>query len=130
MIRLALHHGDQAMKGIITLTDAERKTLLDWYRQHCDPAVRVHAQIILLLADGFTWAMIAAVLDCSSRTIARWQQRFRQGRVPALLGRKRGPPRRGDGWIETVVAWVLHQTPRAFGLLRSRWCCAVLVLVL
>lgn len=119
------------MSHCITLTTPERNTLLDWYRHHSDPAVRLRCHILLLLADGYTWASIVAVLYCSSRTIDRWQDRFRHGRVPALLGLKRGPPRRfAEHWAAVVVHWVLHQTPRAFGFLRSRWCCALVVLVL
>jgi putative transposase len=51
--------------------------------------------------------------------------------VPAVLGQPRGPaPPSEGGWVPALVSWVLHRTPRHFGLLRSRWCCAVLVLVL
>jgi hypothetical protein len=37
------------------------------------------AHILLLLADGVAWATIASLLYTSPSTIARWQQRFRQG---------------------------------------------------
>ena len=33
-----------------------------------------HARLILLLADGLTWAEIRAKLDCSDSFIARWGQ--------------------------------------------------------
>lgn len=119
------------MSHSITLSRSERSTLLDWYRAHPDPAVRLRCHIILLLADGHTWASIVAVLYTSSRTVARWSSRFQQGRVEALLGSRRGAPRRlGQRWMAVVLHWVLDQTPRAFGLLRSRWCCAVLALLL
>jgi transposase len=85
----------------------------------------------LLLADGYPWATVAAVLYCSTRTVARWKGRFEQGRLDALLGRPRGPrPRLGAGWAALVVRWVTEQTPRAFGFLRSRWCCGLVVLLL
>jgi putative transposase len=119
------------MNHSITLTDPERNTLLDWYRQHPDPSLRLRCHLILLLAEGYTWVTIAAVLFCSSRTIDRWQQRFRQGRLPALVGNPRGRPCRFDPtWIDRVRHWVTTCTPRVFGFFRSRWCCAVLVLVL
>ncbi|MCA1837319.1 MAG: IS630 family transposase [Actinobacteria bacterium] len=128
---IASHHGDQAMQGIITLSAAEHKTLLSWYRHHPDPAVRLRCHILLLLADGYSWAAIVAVLYCSSRTIARWQQRFGTGGLAALTGQPRGPVSAlQELWTGVLVAWVLTRTPRAFGYLRSRWCCAVLVLVL
>src|SRR5579859_2450882 len=83
-------HRSRAMTASISLQGDERNTLLDYYRHHPDPALRLRAHIILLLADGFAWATIAAVLYCSSRTIARWQRRFHEGRVDALLGKTPG----------------------------------------
>jgi putative transposase len=115
----------------IVLRPEERNTLLDYLRRHPDPRLRLRAHLILLLADGYPWAVIAAVLYCSSRTIDRWQRRFHQGRVPALLGLPAGaPPRLAARWAALVVGWVTRQTPRAFGFLRSRWCCATLALLL
>ena len=49
----------------------------------------------------------------------------------ALAGARRGPkPRLATRWAALVVSWVIEQTPRAFGLFRSRWCCAAVVLLL
>jgi putative transposase len=119
------------MTSSIQLTGDERNTLLDCYRTTTDPQLRLRAHIILLLAQGLTWATIAAVLFCSSRTIDRWQRRFQHGRVDALLGQPRGAPVRfGSFWVALVVCWVTEQTPRVFGFVRSRWCCEVLALLL
>ena len=119
------------MHSSIQLTPEERNALLDCYRSHPDPQRRLRAHIVLLLAQSLTWAAIAAVLFCSSRTIARWNQRFRRGRVTALLGRPRGAPTRlGYRWVQVVVGWITTQTPRAFGFLRSRWCCEVVAVLL
>jgi transposase len=80
---------------------------------------------------GYSWATIAAVLFCSSRTIARWQRCFQRGGVAALFGRQRGAPLRlAAYWLAVVVGWVTTLTPRAFGFLRSRWSCEVLALLL
>ena len=88
----------------IVLLDEERKTLLDYLRKHPDPPMRLRAHIILLLADGHTWATVCAVLYCSSRTVDRWQARFRQDRVAALLGLAPGAPRRlAARWTALVV---------------------------
>jgi len=126
-----IDHEDQAMTFSIRLTDDERNTLLDTYRSDPDPQLRLRAHIILLLGQGLPWATIAAVLFCSSRTIARWKGRFRQGRLDGLLGWQRGPAARlGPRWLAVIVSWVTTQTPRAFGFLRSRWCCEVVVLLL
>jgi transposase len=116
----------------IALTADERNTLLDYYRSPLrHPELRLRAHILLLLASGHSWATIAAVLFCSTRTIGRWQKRFAHGRVEGLLDRRRGPrPRVGQKWADLVVFWVTQLTPRTFGYLRSRWSCALLALVL
>jgi transposase len=120
------------MQPSISLSTAERNTLLDYYRSsYHPPELRLRAHILLLVADGHPWATITAVLYCSSRTIARWKGRFQQGRLDALLGRPRGPqPHFAAHWAALVVRWVTETTPRAFGFLRSRWCCEVVVLLL
>jgi putative transposase len=115
----------------IALSADERNTLLFHYRSDPDPQLRLRAHLLLLLADGHPWALIAAVLYCSTATIARWQRRFLEGRVEALFGRPCGrPPRLAACWAAVVADWALRLTPRAFGFLRSRWCCAVLALAL
>jgi putative transposase len=115
----------------ITLTSEQRATLLRYYRGPFAPQLRLRAHILLLLHDRRTWDDIARTLYCSTRTIARWQQRFLRQGLAALPGQPPGAPRRLDsGWAAVVVTWVLQTTPRAFGFLRSRWCCEVLVLLL
>src|SRR5690348_9016231 len=116
------------MTPSISLSAAERNTLLWYYRApYHDPELRLRAHIVLLLAGGYTWATIAAVLFCSSRTIARWKARFEQGRLEGLLGLPTGPaPRCLPVWADLVVFWVTQLTPRTFGFLRSRWSCGLL----
>ncbi len=119
------------MSSSISLRSDERKTLLQYYRHPVDPALRLRAHLILLLDDGYTWAAIAALCYCSSRTIARWHARFQEGRIPALFGLPPGRrPGFAAGWLPLIVGWVTQLTPRAFGFLRSRWCCEVVVLLL
>jgi putative transposase len=119
------------MTASVLLTPDQRQDLLDRYRKDPDPEVRFRAHILLLLAEGYPWATIAAMLFCSSRTIDRWKKRFEHEGIEALTGKKRGRPFRfGLGWIVLVVAWVTQRTPRDFGFLRSRWCCATVALLL
>lgn len=119
------------MTASISLTDRERNTLLDYYRAHPDPALRLRAHIILLLDRGHAWSVIVAVLFTSTHTIARWQRRFLRDRVAGLTGRARGrKPHFAGRWAALAVAWVVTLTPRAFGLFRSRWACATVVLLL
>lgn len=119
------------MLASIRLCGNQRKVLLRYYRQPTDPALRLRAHIILLRADGHAWAVSAALLYCSTRTIARWQERFLAFGVAGLAGEPRGPqPWCRGWWQETVARWVTRSAPRAFGFVRSRWCCAVLVVLL
>ena len=119
------------MSHSISLTAEDRKTLLGYYRGRHDPELRLRAHIILLLAQGQTWATICAVLFCSSRTVARWKARFEEGGTDALLGRPKGPPRRlAAPCAAQVVDWARNFTRRAFGFLRSRWFCETFALLL
>jgi transposase len=41
----------------------------------------------LLLAQGYAWAAVAAVLFTAPDTIARWKRRYEEGGVAAVLPR-------------------------------------------
>jgi putative transposase len=122
------------MEGSIALGSSQRKRLLDIYRGKQDhPAnVRLRAHLILLLADGHCWSLIAAMLFCSTATIARWKQRFESGGIESLLEEQRGRVAWLwlAGWSLTLWVWIKTRTPRDFGFYRSRWCCATLALLL
>ena len=119
------------MSRSVTLDAPQRRALLDRYRKERDPDVRFRAHILLLLADGHSWATVAAILFCSSRTIDRWVKRFHEEGVEGLAGHKPGRPFRfATAWIATVVEWVTRKAPRDFGFLRSRWCCEAVALVM
>jgi putative transposase len=119
------------MDGSITLKASERKTLLKYYRKSSDPAVRLRAHILLLLAEGHTWNLIAAMLYTSTSTIARWKARFEREGLGVVVESRRGRPAVFlYWWAALVVRWVTQTTPRDFGFLRSRWACATVVLLL
>ena len=61
----------EAMERHLRITAYERQVLLEQYRKGASTRVRLRAHILLLLAEGYSWAVIAGVLFCSSRTIAR-----------------------------------------------------------
>ena len=111
----------------LRITAYERQALLEQYRKGVSTQVRLRAHILLLLAEGYSWAVIADVLFCSSRTIARWKSRVELVGVSAIL---RPPPPAGaclgSWWSAVVVRWVLEWTPQDFGFVRSRWCCKVI----
>jgi transposase len=116
---------------MFSLTTTQRDELLRIYRKDTDPELRFRAHIILLLAGGYTWDTIEAMLFCSSRTLDRWKRRFEAEGVEGLTGRKRGRPSRfGLAWVALLISWVTTKTPGDFGFLRSRWSCALLALLL
>jgi len=119
------------MANRICMTFAQRQALMEQYRKGGDPRVRLRAHIILLLAQGYSWAVITVVLFCSTRTIARWKTRMEIEGRGAILG-PTIPPGLGPSvwWREAVADWVTTLSPRDFGFLRSRWCCRVLVVLL
>jgi putative transposase len=119
------------MANSIRMTPAHRQALVEQYRKGANPRVRLRAHILLLLAEGYSWAVIAGVLFCSTRTIARWKTRVETAGLGVVLGSS-VPPAAGLGawWSQVVAAWVTEWSPRDFGFLRSRWCCGVIVLLL
>src|SRR3954465_4182284 len=119
------------MKRSIDLSPEQRAALLDRYRNDSDPEVRFRSHILLLLADGHTWATVATLLFCSSRTIDRWVKRFHAEGVQGVAGHKPGRPFRfAVDWVAVVVGWVTTKAPRDFGFLRSRWCCEAVALLM
>jgi transposase len=81
-------------EGVMKLTKSERVEL---QRQagarngRADSAR--HARLILLLAEGLTWAEIRAKLDCSDSYIDRWSKRFAADRLAGLFARYAGRER-------------------------------------
>ncbi len=73
------------------LTETERMEL---QRQASARNVRAdvarHARLILLLADGLTWAEIRTKLDCNDSYISRWSKRFAADRLAGLFARHSG----------------------------------------
>ena len=119
------------MTRSIELSTEQRQGLLARYRKDPDPEVRFRSHILLLLGDGHTWATVAAALFCSSRTIDRWVKRFHAEGVAGVAGHKPGRPfRLAADWAGVVAGWVTATAPRDFGLLRSRWCCEALALLM
>lgn len=119
------------MNRSVILDARQRQALLDRYRKDPDPEARFRAHILLLLADGHSWATVAAMLFCSSRTIDRWVKRFHREGVDAVAGHKPGRPFRfGAGWLAVAATWVTEKAPRDFGFLRSRWSCQLVALLM
>lgn len=119
------------MSFTISLHADERKALLHLYRHSTRPELAHRAHILLLLDQGLPWHTITAVLFTSPSTVARWQKRFCQDGLVALVGQTPGRrPRLSWHWAAVVVGWFTQHSPREFGFLRSRWTCAVAVILL
>jgi hypothetical protein len=119
------------MEGVMKLTKSERREL---QRQAGTRTGRAdsarHARVILLLADGLSWAEIRAKLDCSDSYIDRWRKRFSQDRLAGLFARYFGRQRykvtdsdrgtsAGEDYQTQAHRWldalVLAQTRRRIG---------------
>ncbi|HET6545444.1 MAG TPA: IS630 family transposase [Rhodanobacteraceae bacterium] len=72
-----------------------------------------HARLILLLADGLTWAQIRAKLDCADSYISRWSTRFQTDRLAGLFARYAGRERyKVTERLEArVLAWTTKRKP-------------------
>jgi len=109
------------MSFALSLKTAERGSLLQVYRRHADPAVRLRAHIILLVGEGLSWSLITEALFCSTRTIARWKERFEVGGLDALLGRQRGLPARWSEQAEAILRDALQHSPDVLGYMAVNW---------
>jgi transposase len=110
----------------LPLTKAQRICLLRYYRRHPDPAVRLRAHIILLLADGHPWSFIAAVLFTSSRSIDTWSKRFQVDGLQGLLGQQHGAEPRWSDEAGAILQEAMQHTPDHFGYLAVNWTLALL----
>lgn len=78
----------------MNLTDNERSELLRQANARNGRADSArHARLILLLAEGLTWAEIRAKLDCGDSYINRWSKRFETDRLAGLFSRHAGRER-------------------------------------
>ena len=71
------------------------------------------ARLVLLLAEGCTWAAIREKLDCPDSYISRWSRRFEAERLAGLFARHKGQSRRKvtDAVEARVLAWTTKRTP-------------------
>jgi transposase len=101
-------------EGMMKLTKSERMEL---QRQasarngRADAARR--ARLVLLLADGCTWAEIRTRLDCGDSYNSRWSRRFEAERLAGLFARHAGCSRyKVTERLEArVLAWTTKRQP-------------------
>lgn len=93
-------------------------------RRHPKPGVRVKALAVAAVARGQTRKAVAETLDRSALSVGTWVRRYRaEGLAGLQIAPGRGRPPRVDAReLETYAL----QSPRNFGLARSRWTLALL----
>src|SRR5216684_2050493 len=101
-------------EGMMKLTKSERVELnrqANARNGRADSAR--HARLILLLAEGLTWAEIRSKLDCGDSYISRWSKRFEADRLGGLFARHAGRERyKVTDRIEArVLAWTTKRKP-------------------
>jgi putative transposase len=116
------------MDGSIRLSEEERKVLLQAYRSGSCVRVARRAQIVLLLADGWSYREVREATFASYDLIKDCLERIRADGIRAVLetSESRQPP----PWWRRVVAWLTKSQPEDFGYYRARWSCAMLAEVL
>jgi len=104
---------------MLQLNDEESKELQRLMRRAEKPHVRIKAAALWNLSRGKTRREVAEFLGVSTVSIGAWAKRFRAEGVSGLAIRPgRGRPARAQ---EAEVEQVLRQSPRSFGLARTRW---------
>ncbi len=79
------------MKNTMVLTKWERMELTRRVRSRTGRAETARrARVILLLAEGATWATVCHTLGCSRGFVATWSQRFAAERLAGLYSRHHG----------------------------------------
>jgi transposase len=99
----------------ITLTADERAKLTDWAnRPTSAQRLAARARLVLLAADGWTNAAIAARLHLTLPTVRKWRERFAAQRLDGLTDDPRpGTPRTlTDAQVEAAVTRTLEATPK------------------
>jgi transposase len=98
----------------IVLTEAERIELETRSRSRSTPASDVRrASLILMLATNQPWSTIRQRLGCTNGFIARWRQRFLEGRLDATYARHQGRRRDKESLrLEARILKATMQPPR------------------
>lgn len=96
----------------VRLTDDEHSELRQMSLSRSLPSGDVfRARLILMLADGRTYAEIQQRLDTTAPTISRWRKRFIEDRVAGLMG-ERHPGQKPSVITPALQAKVLEATRR------------------
>jgi len=101
------------------LSDSQRAELEHWSRNHPRPGMRLKALAVGAVARGFTRAQAGGILNVSPYTVGQWYQRYvRSGWAALQIRPGRG---RRSGVDAPQVQGFVRQSPRNFGIQRTRW---------
>ena len=93
--------------------------LSDAGRRHPKPGVRVKALAVCAVARGETREAVAQTFGRSAGSVGKWVKRYRDRGLKGLqIAPGRGRPKQVDE--QELLDYAL-QSPRNFGLRRSRW---------
>jgi len=98
----------------LMLIPDERQTLETYARARAGRAdLAQRARVILMLADGASYAEVTRTVGWSSATIAKWKARFETDRLAGLWGRHRGSkPRLRTPQMEArILNWTRKAPP-------------------
>jgi transposase len=93
---------------------------------HCGAVahIRVKALALLSLAEGRSATEVASIFRVSRNTVGNWRRRYLSEGIDGLRVRPgRGRPRQADA--DEIARYAL-QSPRNFGIERTRWTLALL----
>jgi transposase len=108
------------MRSTMTLTKSERMALIKRAQSRTGRAEDARrARVILLLADGRTWAAVCDQVGCSRGFVALWRQRFTNERLAGLYSRHRGRAPRPQ--TPQTEARILQATRRALADGSTHW---------
>lgn len=112
------------MDGSVRMTKADRKRYIAVAKS--DQRV-VRSLILLLLAEGVTYAVIGRALSTSSATISRAKNWHVEGGASLVLAERRGQRADYGGCVGAFLKWVIAKCrPEMFGYLRTGWTCDLL----
>lgn len=101
------------------LSDRQRAELDRWSRTHPQAGMRLKALAVRAVALGHTRQQVGAILHVSPYSIGQWCRAYQRGGWAALQIHP-GRGRRSPVDPREVEEYV-HQSPRHFGVPRTRW---------
>lgn len=108
-------------------TDAQRTELQGLAKTHPKPYVRVRALAVFHVASGKSAQEAAALVLAHRASVGTWARRYlNEGASAFEIAPGRGRPSQVDA---QELERYLRQSPRTFGILRSRWTLSTLAQV-